>query len=147
LAPGFDAATARTATLLVTVLAIAVPFYALASLYAAAGIAAGEAGLAAARASWQNVGVLAGTLCAWWTGEPFYIAAGFVLAYVGLAIYGGSAARARGLPFWPRRTDWGPAREALLTVWRAIRVLLLVPALVQLHLVVERRVATIVDTD
>jgi len=147
LAPGFDAATARTTVRMVVVLALAVPFYAVASLYASVGIASGDAVLAAARAAWQNVGVLGGSLLAWWSGEPVCIAAGFVGAYVLLALRGLHGVRARGLPLWPRRGEWSHATDMLATVWRSVRVLLLVPVLVQIHLVVERRVASLVSTD
>ena len=58
LAPGLDLATAQMATRMVTVLAFAMPCYALTSLYASAELAAGDARMAAARASAQNVGLL-----------------------------------------------------------------------------------------
>ncbi len=145
LAPGFDAAAARTTSRMVVVLALAVPFYAVASLYASVGIASGDAVLAAARAAWQNVGVIGGSLLAWWSGEPVCIAAGFVGAYVLLALRGLHGVRARGLPLWPRRGEWALAAGMLATVWRSVRVLLLVPVLVQIHLVVERRVASLVS--
>jgi putative peptidoglycan lipid II flippase len=53
----------------------------------------------------------------------------------------------RGLYLWPGRAEWSSAAEALQGVWRAVRILLLVPALIQVHLVIERRVASIVDAD
>jgi peptidoglycan biosynthesis protein MviN/MurJ (putative lipid II flippase) len=147
LAPGFDAATVRTTARMVTVLALAAPFYALASLYAAVGIAGGDAALAAARAAWQNAGVLAGTVLAWWSGEPACIAAGFCAAYALVALRGVRSARALGLPLVPRRGEWGAALAMLATVSRSVRVLLFVPLLIQIHLVVERRVASLVSAD
>jgi putative peptidoglycan lipid II flippase len=147
LAPGFDADTARLATQMVALLAVAMPFYALTNLYASAGIAAGDARMAAARASSQNVGLLGGTLLAWWTGEPVYIAAGFLTAYVLLAGWGVRAAWLQGLYFWPRRGEWAAAAVAVRGVWQAVRVLMLVPVMMQVHFVVERRVASIVDAN
>lgn len=147
LAPGFEETTAAMAGRMVAVLALGVPLYAVVSVYAAAGVAAGEPRLAAARASWQNAGVLAGTLAAWWSGEPACIAAGFVAAYALLALAGIRAARRRGLPFYPRRGEWERTFAALAPVGRAVRLLLLVPVLIQLHLVVERRVASVVSPD
>ena len=147
LAPGLDAETAHTTVRMVVVLALAVPFYAAASLYASVGVARGDAVLAAARAAWQNVGVLGGSLLAWWSGEPVCIAAGFVGAYLLLALRGLHGVRAQGLPLWPRRGEWGEAGGMLATVWRSVRVLMLVPVLVQIHLVVERRVASLVSAD
>lgn len=147
LAPGFDEGTAALAERMVVVLALAVPLYAAVSVYAAAGVAAGEPWLAAARASWQNACVLGGTLLAWWLGEPVYIAAGFVAAYAVLAIAGASGAHRRGLSFWPRQAEWRGALVALAPVGRAMRLLLVVPLLIQLHFVIERRVASVVSPD
>jgi putative peptidoglycan lipid II flippase len=145
LAPGLDATTAQMAARMVTVLAFAMPCYALTSLYASAELAAGDARMAAARASAQNVGLLAGALGAWWSGDPVAIAAGFLAAYALLAARGFRAALALGLKPWPRRGEWRAAARVLDGVWRAVRWLLLVPALMQLHFVVERRVASLVS--
>jgi putative peptidoglycan lipid II flippase len=145
LAPGLDPATAQVATRMVAVLAIAMPCYALVSLYASADLAAGDARLAAARASAQNVGLLAGALGAWWSGDPVAIAAGFLAAYALLAARGLRGALANGLRPWPRRGEWQEAARLLHGVWRAVRWLLLVPALMQVHFVVERRVASLVS--
>lgn len=145
LAPGFDASTAAMAAQMVAVLAMAMPFYALTGLYAAAEIAAGDARVAAARASAQNVGLIGGTAAAWWLDAPVYIAAGFLAAYLLLASWGFWRTLARGLRPWPRRGEWGLARRLLGDVWRAVRILLLVPVLLQIHFVVERRVASLVS--
>src|SRR4029077_14784518 len=114
------------------------PAHALASLSASAELAAGDARMAAARASAQNVGLLAGVLVAWWSASPVAIAAGFVAAYALLAARGLRAALARGLRLWPRRGEWSGATRLLEGVWRAVRLLLLVPVLMQLHFVVEQ---------
>jgi putative peptidoglycan lipid II flippase len=147
LAPGFEPATAVLAERMVMVLALAMPFYALTGLYSSAEIATGRAGLAGARASVQSIGLMAGTLLAWWSGEPLYIACGFLCAYVLLAASGLRNALAQGLRPWPRRAEWGAASGLLGDVWRAVRVLLLVPVLLQIHFVVERRVASVVSAD
>jgi putative peptidoglycan lipid II flippase len=145
LAPGLDPKTARMAARMVTVLAFAMPCYALTSLYASADLAAGDARMAAARASAQNVGLLAGALGAWWSGDPVAIAAGFLAAYALLAARGLRSALAVGLRPWPRRGEWRSAARLLDGVWRAVRWLLLVPVLMQVHFVVERRVASLVS--
>lgn len=145
LAPGFDASTAAMASQMVAVLSLAMPFYALTGLYAAAEIATGDARMAAARAAVQNVGLIGGTALAWWLDSPVYIAAGFLAAYVALAGWGFRRALARRLRPWPRRGEWRLAAEQLSRVWRAVRVLLLVPILLQAHFVVERRVASLVS--
>ena len=145
LAPGFDPSTARMAEQMVAVLSLAMPFYALTGLYASAEIAAGKAHMAAARASVQSIGLMLGALLAWWSGEAAFIAAGFLAAYVALAGWGFKAMLAQNLRPWPRRSEWTAALSSLGIVWRAIRVLLLIPVLLQIHMVVERRVASIVS--
>src|SRR5690606_35703763 len=55
--------------------------------------------------------------------------------------------RMHGLRPWPRRGDWPEAARALAAVWRAVRVLLLVPVLLQIQWVVERRVASVASAD
>ncbi len=147
LGPGLDGATAKMAEQMVALLSLAMPFYALTGLYAAAEIARGEARMAAARAAAQNLGLIAGTLVAWWTGAPVWIAAGFLAAYVLLAGWGCGRLVAEGLPLWPRRNSWLEAASALKEVWRAVRVLMLVPVLLQIHFVVERRVASFVSAE
>lgn len=147
LAPGFESSTARMAEQMVTVLALAMPFYALTGLYAAAEIAHGRARMAAARASMQNIGLMAGTIVAWWTGAPVWIAAGFLAAYILLAGWGFATSLASGCRPRLARADWPEAAKALAGVWRAVRLLLLVPVLLQIQWIVERRVASIVSPD
>ena len=145
LAPGFDAPTAALASQMVAVLALAMPCYALTGLYAAAEIAAGDARMAAARAAAQNIGLIGGTAVAWYLDSPVYIAVGFLAAYVALASWGFSRTLTNGLRPWPRRGEWAVARDELRHVWRAVRLLLLVPVLLQVHFVIERRVASLVS--
>jgi putative peptidoglycan lipid II flippase len=145
LAPGLEPATARTAARMVAVLSFAMPCYALTSLYASAELAAGDARTAATRAAVQNVGLLTGAIAAWWSGSPVAIAAGFLAAYALLAARGLRAALRLGLEPWPRRGEWAAAARVLSGVWRAVRLLLLVPVMLQVHFVVERRVASLVS--
>lgn len=147
LAPGFDVQTAQLATQMVEVLALTMPFYALTGLYASAELAAGRAQLTAARASLQSVGLIAGALLAWQTGNAVFIAGGFLAAYVFLAGYGFWATWRSGLRPWPRAGEWLTAKAPLLSVWRSLRLLFLVPLMMQVHFVVERRVASWVSID
>jgi putative peptidoglycan lipid II flippase len=145
LAPGFDAPTAAVATHMVQCLAIAMPFYALTSLYAAAELTAGRAAMAAARATVQSLGIMLGVALAWWWHAPLLIAVGFVTAYLVLTVWGVLSTRAEGLPLWPRAGQWAPVRSSLGAVWAAYRYLISVPALMQLHFIIERRVASVVN--
>jgi len=147
LAPGFDAHTVRLTSQMVQVMAWAMPPYALTSLCAAAELAAGRADMAAARASIQSLGLIAGTVLAWWLSKPILIPVGFVLAYVWLAGWSLKSVLSDSLRLWPRAADWLLAIKALDGVWRAFRVVVWVPLLMQVHFVVERRVASVVNAN
>jgi len=145
LAPGFDAKTARIATGMVQILSISMPLYALTSLYAAAQLAAGRAAMSAARATAQSIGIIAGVTLAWLLGQPLLIPAGFVLAYLSLTVWGLRAVLAEELPLWPNAGQWPDAGKALRSIWSAYKFLVWIPALMQVHFVVERRIASVVN--
>jgi putative peptidoglycan lipid II flippase len=145
LAPGFDPPETRLATRMVQIMCLVMPLYALAALYASAELVAGRATLAAARSTVQSVGLVAGTVAAWLAGQPWLIAAGFSVAYAYLAAWGFITARANGLRILPPKGCWSSTRYPLVRIWSAYRVLLVVPILMQVHFVVERRVASVVD--
>jgi putative peptidoglycan lipid II flippase len=145
LAPGFDSSTAKTATGMVQCLAFSMPLYALTSLYAAAQLAGGRAAMSAARATAQSIGIIGGVTLAWFFGQPLLIPIGFVLAYFILAVWGLRAARVEGLPLWPATGEWHDARKGLRSIWIAYKFLVWIPALMQVHFVVERRIASVVN--
>jgi len=147
LAPGFGAETAALATQMVVIMSMAMPFYALTALYASAGLAEGKPHIAATRASVQSVGLILGTLLAWYTGSALFIAGGFLLAYAALTAHGLRSALAQGMRPWPRRAEWAAVRALTVPVWRSVRLLMLVPLLLQVHFVIERRVASMVGAD
>jgi putative peptidoglycan lipid II flippase len=126
-------------------MAIAMPCYAVTALYASADLATGRAAKSAARTTVQSTGLILGTISAWWLEQPVLIAAGFVAAYLCLAVWGAATAVSDGLRLWPRSGDWSDAASALRVVWLAYRVLILVPVLMQVHFIVERRVASLAD--
>jgi putative peptidoglycan lipid II flippase len=147
LAPGFGGTVAGLSTRMIEIMVMAMPLYALSGLCASAELAAGRAELAAARASFQNVGLVVGTLLAWWCAQPTLIAVGFVLAHGWLAAWGLKLAVVDKLPLWPRACDWAEARQSLGQVWRAFSVVVWIPVLMQVHFVIERRVASVVNTN
>jgi putative peptidoglycan lipid II flippase len=147
LAPGLDLQTAKLTSRMVEVMVWAMPLYSLTSLCAAAQLAAGKPEIAAARASVQSAGLITGTLCAWWLDEPLLMPLGFVLAYVWLAGWGLKSVIQEKLRLWPKAAEWPDALRSLNSVWRAFRLVIWVPIVIQLNFVVERRVASLVDTN
>jgi putative peptidoglycan lipid II flippase len=147
LAPGFNAHAVTITSQMVQVMACAMPPFALTSLCAAAELATGKAEMAAARASIQSVGLICGTATAWLLDSPILIPVGFVVAYLWLAVWGVKSALSANLRLWPSIDDWRAARPGLFEIWRAFRIVLWLPILMQVHFVVERRVASIVSAN
>jgi putative peptidoglycan lipid II flippase len=147
LAPGFDAHTVILTSQMVRIMVFAMPLYAFTSLCASAELAAGKAAMAAARASIQSIGLIVGTLLAWWLGKPAWIPAGFLMSYVWLAAWGIKSVIHEDLRLWPQAHEWAEGRASLARVWRAFRFVIWVPVVMQVHFVVERRVASVVDVN
>ncbi len=144
LAPGFDAVASVMATQMVQVLAVALPAYAVTALYSSADLALGAGQISAARASMQSLGLIAGTILAWWLSQPVFIAVGFSTAYIALAVWGWWVCRRNGLQIWPSQTQLTHAMQPLKEVGRAFLTVIWLPVLAQVHLIVERRVASVV---
>src|SRR6185295_15265638 len=76
-----------------------------------------------------------------------FIAGGFLVAYVALTARGLTSALAQGMRAWPRPGEWAEVRALTVPVWRSVRLLMLVPLLLQVHFIIERRVASLVGAD
>jgi putative peptidoglycan lipid II flippase len=90
---------------------------------------------------------MAGTLLAFSTGEPTFLAWGFTSAYVFLAIWARVRLRNIGAT---KSIDPEPGYghvAALGELWRAIRPLLIVPIVLQGSIAVERAVASLISQD
>jgi len=145
LAPGLDASTQHIAVQMVRVMALSMPAYLATGLYAAADLANGHGRLSATRSSVQNVGVLTGTVAAWAFDAPWLIAGGFVAAYVALAIWGVQVSLNNNVSLWPKRREYRAAWARLIEVWVGFRLLLGIPIAWQIHYIVERRVASLLN--
>lgn len=147
LAPGFSMEASQLATNMVRILALALPSYALVNLYAAAELVTGRGVITAARASIQSIGLIVGTVLAWWLNQPLWIPVGFVAGYIYLSIWGLYAAKAAGLAFNPFYFQAHDIKESLLSAWRIFRVLLWVPVILQINQIIERRVGSVLDPE
>jgi putative peptidoglycan lipid II flippase len=145
LAPGFSPEAAVLAARMVRILALTMPAYIAATLYAAADLTVGRGRLTASRASLQSGGLIAGTVLAWYFSQPLLIAVGFTAAYFWLAGQGIVSLRRAGLRFWIQRGQSAEMRDSLRVVWGGFRVLIWIPIVLQVHFVIERRVASLVD--
>jgi peptidoglycan biosynthesis protein MviN/MurJ (putative lipid II flippase) len=140
LAPGLEPATAATAARFLRVMALGIPSYLQFSLLSYLEVSHGGFRLSSARATAQNLGMLAALGLAWVLGEPVVLAGGFAAAYLALHGWGHRSVRRRG--FLPA-AGGGDGRELLSRVWRRVRPLLLLPVLLQGSVVTERVVASL----
>jgi putative peptidoglycan lipid II flippase len=147
LAPGFETGTVQLTSKMVQVMVWAMPLYAFTSLCAAAELAAGKPRMAAARASITSFGLMVGIVFAWVAKKPILIPAGFVASYICLAAWGLKSLSKEKLRLWPTREQWTESRKGLERVWRAFRLVVWIPVVMQCHFVIERRVASVVNAN
>jgi peptidoglycan biosynthesis protein MviN/MurJ (putative lipid II flippase) len=141
--PGFGPDALRTTTQLLQVMAFGIPFYVQSAVFWYWEMAHGGYALAAARPTFQNVGMTAGIGVAWVTGNPVWLAAGFTSAYALLCL---------ASPFWLARSHMlggmGRVPRTMLTgavreFWGSVRPLLLLPVLFQAGIALERALASL----
>lgn len=143
LAPGLDAQTGRMAAIFVRIMVFGVPFYVVGALFSYLEMANGYYLLASLRASLQSVGLIAGTLAAFWFGQPVFLAWGFTGAYIIFSFWGAVLLLRRGLLWWPRKWLWPEVCTVLGAFWQTIRHLLLLPFMLQGNIAIERVVASL----
>jgi peptidoglycan biosynthesis protein MviN/MurJ (putative lipid II flippase) len=130
---------------MIVVTAAAVPFYAYVSVVSYLAMARGIYRLAALRPTVQSVGLIVATLLAFGTGNALWLAAGFLAAYAGMAIWAAAIARdLRKASPWGHPATRSEKRELRAALWRAVRPYLLVPLLVQGVWVAERALTSLI---
>lgn len=147
LAPGFDAERVQVATTMLQILALALPAYVVSGLFASVDLAMGRGGLNASRASLQSIGLIAGTLAAFWFETPGLIAVGFVAAYFVFYWVGARVVLQEDLSLRPVWKLTPEIRDAMTQLFKVVRVLIWIPIAFQVNAVIERRVASLVSVD
>jgi putative peptidoglycan lipid II flippase len=147
MAPGFSPSARQLSVQFVFMLAPALPAYVLIGLYGATELVHGESRILAARASIQSLGLMIGTLAAWWLNRPLLIAGGFVVSYFGLLLWAIVINRSLGLRFHVAAGGWGAWLAALKPVAKVFFVLMWVPLALQVSQIFERRTASLLDTN
>ena len=144
LAPGFDAESGNLAILFVRVLALGTIFYILSVLFSYRELVDGGYKLTSTRAGIQSLGLIAGTLTAFWTGRSVFLAWGFVGAYFLQSLWGGLLLFRRKLLFLPSGGIFCESRLMVNDSWRILKPLLALPLLMQGGFVVERAIASLI---
>ncbi len=145
LAPGLSLEDLERTSEMLKILAFAAPCYALGQLFSIAELAEGQGRIASIRASFQSIGLLAGTISAWYYHEAMYIPIGFTSAHFILLIFGFRSAAKFHLPVWATFSQIVSIWPAIKSIFKSIRLLLLVPLLLQMQSIIEKRVCSLVD--
>ena len=141
LAPGLSGASAILAADLLRVLALSVPFYTLTMVFASVEVAEGRYLLVSLRSTVQSLGLILGTIGAYYAHNPILLAWGFTCSYASLSIAGLVLAVKRG---WLNRAwSLSIALDVLRDFWRNVRPLIALPILLQGNIALERAVASL----
>lgn len=146
LAPGLDSQTSSLASSFLFVMALSVPFVIISALFSYLEMANRSYTLASLRATVQSIGVVLGTITAYWFSNPQLLAWGFTGAYIFFSGWAVLLLKRSGFLCWPRPWVWRDAAEALEQFWKVLRPLLLLPAMLQGAIAIERGVASLLGT-
>ncbi|MDO7786852.1 murein biosynthesis integral membrane protein MurJ [Desulforamulus aquiferis] len=143
MAPGFDSHILDVTASFVEVMSLSVPFYIIGSLLSYLEMGNDGYTLTSIRPSIQSIGLIAGTIAAFWFKQPVYLAWGFTGAYITFFILGYLRLTKLGLLTWPSNWIWPETFEVLKSFWQTIRSLLLLPFMLQGNIAVERIIASL----
>jgi len=138
---GFDPARAALAVQMVRILAAGVPAYVYCGVLSSLGMARRDFAIPALRPALQNLGMVVMIVAAAWRGEPALAAYGFSGTYVLLAGWATLHLRRRGHLHLQASWDAALVRETGARMWNLLRPLLLLSALVEGNILVERHIA------
>lgn len=144
LAPGMDPETKVLTESMLRVTSIAVPLYVLGSLLARLEMAYDKYAMASLRSTIQSLGLIAGTLFAFYFKNAIFLGWGFTWAYGAYALIG--LLRLRGfLAVRPCDISWRLIKETLLCFWHTIKHIIFLPFLIQTNTAIERIVASLIS--
>lgn len=144
LAPGFDQDSARIAVELVQVMSLGVPFLILGVLFMYLEMGNNGYILASARSTVQSVGLIIGTLLAFYLKSPVFLAWGFTGAYMLFLLWGILRSLQMKWLRWPSVWSTRQARDVLGMLWSTLRALLLLPFIREGGIIIERIVASLI---
>ena len=144
LLPGFGPERREMTAAMLRILALGMPAYLYSALLSALGTAQEDFIIPSLRPGLQNLGMLVLIPVGALSGHPVWIAWGFTVTYLALAVWGTLLLIARN--HFPRAFVFSPALFAPLgaALWRLLRPLLPVAVLIQANLILERSLASLV---
>ncbi len=139
---GFDPARVALAVQMVRILALGVPAYVYCGVLSSLGMARRDFVIPALRPALQNLGMVMMIAVAAWRGEPALAAIGFSGTYLLMAVWATIHLGRRHHLRWRGAWDRGLARETGGQLWLLLRPLLLLSALVEANILIERNIAS-----
>jgi putative peptidoglycan lipid II flippase len=147
LVPGFGPQEQAHTVDFLGVFAIGVPFYIAGGLLSFREMGHGSYVLVSARATLQSVGMILGTLAAFFLHAPILLAWGFTGAYLVYCVWGLQRAVQRGGALPSSRLSRADIGGIGHDFWKVIKPLLLLPLFLQSSIAVERVIASLLGVD
>ena len=144
LAPGLESDTALLAAKMIQIMGLGIPFYIISALFNFLSVAHNDFSPMAVRPIIQNIGLIGGALTAYMVNEPLMFAWSFPASFAAFAIWNIWRASTTNLAEWPSKFDWPEINSLLISFWKTLRPLLLLPFFLQGNIVVERMVASLI---
>lgn len=142
LVPGFSNQALSLTVKMTTIMAVGLPFYALAQLLAYLEMANGSYHLTTLRSSVQSIGLIGGVLLGYFFNEVLFLALGFLVAYI-IYFFSALFRTYRKKYFWfTNDIKLSNIKYSISLMLKLIFPLLILAILVQLNIVVERNTAS-----
>jgi peptidoglycan biosynthesis protein MviN/MurJ (putative lipid II flippase) len=139
IAPGSNDRVLGLAVSMLIIVALGVPSYLHYNMLAYLDMAEGGFRLSSVRATGQSIGLIAGTIFAYWLERPTLIAAGFSVAYILMSIWAMRYVRRAGyLPRASGRFDFRAMRNVLGRLLRRLVILIFLPIFAEAQILTEK---------
>lgn len=147
MAPGMSENTKAMAAELLKIMAICCPFYLCSALVNYISMAHGDYKPMSMRASFQNIGMLAGVVAAYQYNNFLFLAWGFTGSYIAFSCWVVVRARSDSLLKLPHVICMSEVKKVMKSFWLVLRPLLILPFLLQGNITLERALASFISID
>lgn len=147
LVPGFGPLERAYTVEFIDVFAVGVPFYIAGNLLSYREMGHELYVMTSARATLQSIGMILGTVGAFYFHMPILLAWGFTAAYIGYCVWGFQRMFKRHDHSFPNELSRVAIREIAKDFWSVVKPLVLLPAFLQTNIVAERAVASLLGVN
>jgi len=146
LVPGFSSDAKDMTVYFVKIMAVGIPFYVLCSVISYYEISNNQYLMTSIRPTVQSIGLILGALLAYYYKYIGFLSWGFTGAYIFLFLQGVYNLFRKKLVYYPQ-LSYSEVKRICKDFWKAFRPLLLLPIVLQGNIIIERRIASLIDTD